>query len=83
MKSCPYQKADNKGLINCTKDDSHIGLCQNPCPYKATSSATKHECSTSANKRFPRIIRRKRQESSSFQPASNVLHPVIEAKGVD
>ena len=31
--NCPHQKTDNKDLLNCTKGDNHIGLCQNPCPY--------------------------------------------------
>jgi len=34
MKSCPYQKTDNKGYTNCTKNDSTIGCCQTPCPYR-------------------------------------------------
>ncbi|MCL6579106.1 MAG: hypothetical protein K6T73_06925 [Candidatus Bathyarchaeota archaeon] len=83
MKNCPYQKTDNKGLLNCIKGDSHIGLCQNPCPYETTASATEHECSTLANKHFSRLVRRKRRGLSSVQPVSNMLHFLIEAVGVE
>ena len=31
---CPHQTIDNKGYINCTKNDNTIGYCTNPCPYK-------------------------------------------------
>jgi len=31
---CPHQKTDNKGILNCTKNDSTIGYCTTPCPYK-------------------------------------------------
>jgi len=83
MKNCPNQKTDNKGLINCTKGDSHIGLCKNPCPYKATASATKHECSTLANKQFSRLVHRKSRELGSAQTVPNMLHFSIEAVGVE
>ncbi|MEM3356489.1 MAG: hypothetical protein QW166_01535 [Candidatus Bathyarchaeia archaeon] len=33
MQNCTYAKTDNKSLLNCIKGDSHIGLCQTPCPY--------------------------------------------------
>jgi hypothetical protein len=31
---CPHTIKDNKGYINCTKNDSTIGYCKTPCPYK-------------------------------------------------
>jgi hypothetical protein len=83
MKNCPHQKTDNKGLINCTKGDSHIGLCQNPCPYETTASATEHECSMLANQRFSKAVLRKRRGKSSVQPVPNMLHLVIEAVGAE
>jgi hypothetical protein len=83
MKNCPHQKTDNKGLINCIKGDGHIGLCQNPCPYETTASATEHECSMLANQRFSKAVLRKRRGKSSVQPVSNMLHFAIEAVGVE
>ncbi|MBS7615578.1 hypothetical protein KEJ45_00030 [Candidatus Bathyarchaeota archaeon] len=83
MKNCAHQKTDNKGLLNCTRGDSHIGLCQLPCPYKATSSATMTKYHTFRNKQFSRQFRRKRRRKSSVPQFSNVLHPVIEADGVE
>jgi hypothetical protein len=35
-KPCKHAKQDNLGYTNCTKNDSTIGLCQQPCPYKTT-----------------------------------------------
>jgi len=85
MKNCPYQRTDNKGYINCTYADSHIGLCQNPCPYgyEAASSASDVKCSTFVNKAVSRRFRRKRRVKSRVKPLKNVLHLSIVAEGVD
>ncbi|MEM3694877.1 MAG: hypothetical protein QXJ11_02840 [Candidatus Bathyarchaeia archaeon] len=85
MKNCTRQKTDDKGYTNCTKGDSHIGLCQTPCPYgyKAASSASKRECNTSADKPVSSCFRRKRPVESSVAASKNVLHFAIEAVEVE
>ncbi|MBS7621271.1 hypothetical protein KEJ32_04075 [Candidatus Bathyarchaeota archaeon] len=81
----PHQKTDNKNLTNCLHGDNHIGLCQNPCPYryKPTSSASDVKCSTFADKPFSSRFRRKRHVKSSISRLSDVLHFNIEAVGVE
>jgi phage terminase large subunit-like protein len=31
---CKHAIKDNLGYTNCTKNDSTIGYCQQPCPYR-------------------------------------------------
>gem|GEM_PF-2398361 len=85
MKNCQHQTKDNKGYTNCTYGDSHIGLCQTPCPYgyKATSFASNQKCSTSADKPFSSRLRRKHLVKSRVKPLKNVLHFNMEAVGVE
>ncbi len=83
MQKCPYTKTDNKGYTNCTRGDSHIGLCQNPCPYKATSSATMQNCTTLVDKRVSRRKWRKKPKSSLIQAFFEVVQNNIEAEGVE
>jgi hypothetical protein len=81
--NCPHQKTDNKGLINCIKGDDHIGLCQNPCPYKATASATMQNCTTFADKRFSGCFSGKKLEFCSIHVFFEVVQFFIEAEGDD
>jgi hypothetical protein len=65
---CKHAIKDNKGILNCTKNDSTIGYCQQPCPYKATASASMQSVTTSAEKLVSRRFRRKQLGKSSFTP---------------
>ena len=81
--NCPHTKTDNLGYTNCTQGDSHIGLCQTPCPYKAASSASNQKCITSADKLVSSRLWRKRHAKSRVGRLSDVIHFEPEAVGVD
>jgi len=78
---CKYAIKDNKGILNCTKNNSTIGLCQQPCPYKATASASVTSVTTSPDKRLSRRFGGKKLEPSSVHTFFEVVTLYIEADG--